>query len=203
MKSKHVFWLIIAIFALIAFVNCVRPRSPKEKQIPETDTIEQVVAPTVQEVLQWRENMRLDKYVDSVFLVMPEQVLTQILVTKGTDLSNHEIVSIYISNKDFYDKLIKRSMDIQKNIYQIVCQGPHYHKLIVTQFMPQYIRKLVLKHEDESLEQYETRVNQELEKLENYSEDEAHTHLFATDSQYLATIMFCKKDDSIKKKIGF
>lgn len=114
MKSKHVFWLIIAIFALIAFVNCVRPRSPKEKQIPETDTIEQVVAPTVQEVLQWRESMRLDKYVDSVFLVMPEQVLTQILVTKGTDLSNHEIVSIYISNKDFYDKLIKRSMDIQK-----------------------------------------------------------------------------------------
>lgn len=69
--------------------------------------------------------------------------------------------------------------------------------------MPQYIRKLVLKHEDESLEQYETRVNKELEKLENYSENEAYTHLFVTDSQYLATIMFCKKDDSIKKKIGF
>lgn len=69
--------------------------------------------------------------------------------------------------------------------------------------MPQYIRKLVLKHEDESLEQYETRVNKELEKLENYSEDEARAHLFATDSQYLATIMFCKKDNSIKKKIGF
>ena len=58
--------------------------------------------------------------------------------------------------------------------------------------MPQYIRKLVLKHEDESLEQYETRVNKELEKLENYSEDVAHTHLFATVSQYLASIMFCK-----------
>lgn len=69
--------------------------------------------------------------------------------------------------------------------------------------MPQYIRKLVLKHEDESLEQFETRVNKELEKLENYNEDEANTSLFATDSQYLATIMFCKKDDSIKKKIGF
>lgn len=114
MKSKYVFWLIAAIAALAIFISCARPRSPKEKQIHETDTIEQVVAPTVQEVLQWRESMRLDKYVDSVFLVMPEQVLTQILVTKGTDLSNHEIVSIYISNKDFYDKLIKRSMDIQK-----------------------------------------------------------------------------------------
>ena len=114
MKSKHVLWLIAAIAALAIFISCERPCSPKEKQIPETDTIEQVVAPTVQEVLQWRESIRLDKYVDSVFLVMPEQVLTQILVTKGTDLSNHEIVSIYISNKDFYDKLIKRSMDIQK-----------------------------------------------------------------------------------------
>lgn len=114
MKSKYVFWSIAAIAALAIFISCARPRSPKEKQILETDTIEQVVAPTVQEVLQWRESMRLDKYVDSVFLVIPEQVLTQILVTKGTDLSNHEIVSIYISNKDFYDKLIKRSMDIQK-----------------------------------------------------------------------------------------
>ena len=94
MKSKYVFWLIAAIAALAIFISCARPRSPKEKQIPETDTIEQVVAPTVQEVLQWRESMRLDKYVDSVFLVMPEQVLTQILVTKGTDLSNHEIASI-------------------------------------------------------------------------------------------------------------
>lgn len=114
MKSKYVFRLIAAITALAIFTSCEKPRIPKEKQIPKTGTIEQVVAPTVQEVLQRRESMRLDKYVDSVFLVMPEQVLTQILVTKGTDLSNYEIVSIYISNKDFYDKLIKRSMDIQK-----------------------------------------------------------------------------------------
>lgn len=69
--------------------------------------------------------------------------------------------------------------------------------------MPQYIRKIVLKHEDESLEQYETRVNNELEKLENYNEDEANTRLFATDSQYLATLIFCKKANPIKKKIGF
>ena len=48
MKSKYVFWLIAAIVALAIFISCARPRSPKEKQIPETDTIEQVVAPTVQ-----------------------------------------------------------------------------------------------------------------------------------------------------------
>lgn len=59
--------------------------------------------------------------------------------------------------------------------------------------MQQYVRKLVLKHEDESLEQFETRVNKELEKLENYGEGEAHANLLATDSQYLATLIFVKK----------
>lgn len=101
MKSKYVFWLIAAIVALAIFISCARPRSPKEKQIPETDTIEQVVAPTVQEVLQWRESMRLDKYVDSVFLVMPEQVLTQILVTKGTDLSIMKLFLFILVTKTF------------------------------------------------------------------------------------------------------
>ncbi len=68
--------------------------------------------------------------------------------------------------------------------------------------MPQHIRKLVLKHKDESLEQFETRVNEELEKLKNYSEDEASVELI-TDSQYLAILIFYKKGNSIKKKIGF
>lgn len=45
MKSKYVFWLIAAITASAIFISCAGPRSPKEKQIPETDTIEQVVAP--------------------------------------------------------------------------------------------------------------------------------------------------------------
>lgn len=47
------------------------------------------------------------------------------------------------------------------------------------------------------------RVNEKLEKLKNYSEDEASAELFTTGSQYLATLIFCKKDNSIKKKIGF
>lgn len=112
MKNRSLFWLVVAIVALVVFLcQCENPRH--RKQTPEKDTIVQV-QPTVQEVLQWRENMRLQKYEDSVFLVMPEQILTHILVTKGTDLSNHEIVALYISNKDFYDNLIKKSMDIQK-----------------------------------------------------------------------------------------
>lgn len=154
MKNKYVFWLIVAIVALAIFISCARPRSPKEKQIPETDTIEQVVAPTVQEVLQWRENMRLDKYVDSVFLVMPEQVLTQILVTKGTDLSNHEIVSIYISNKDFYDKLIKRSMDIQKEYIPDSMPRSSLPQLNSDSIHAAVHQKIVLKHKQDFKSHY-------------------------------------------------
>lgn len=104
--------LFTALFAVLILSSCGHSRRG-QLQVVESDTIEHYT-PTVQEVLQWRENMRLDNYTDSVFLAMPEQILTQILVTKGTDLSNHEIVAIYISNKDFYDNLIKKSMDIQK-----------------------------------------------------------------------------------------
>ena len=125
MKSKYVFWLIAAIIALTIFISCARPRSPKKKQIPETDTIEQVVAPTVQEVLQWRENMRHEnellcvKHTENEYgtFLKFEPITYVPFDIEGLDLnylSNHEIVSIYISNKDFYDKLIKRSMDIQK-----------------------------------------------------------------------------------------
>lgn len=117
MKSKIVFWMFIAIVMAITFTCCesklhrVQHESSHDLII---DSVEQLPIPTLQEVLAFREEMRLDKYVDSVFLCMPEQILTQILVTKGTDLSTHEIVAIYIGSKDFYDNYVKKSMDIQK-----------------------------------------------------------------------------------------
>lgn len=117
MKSKIVFWMFIAMVMAITFTCCesrlhrVQHGSSHDLVI---DSVEQPSIPTLQEVLTFREEMRLDKYVDSVFLCMPEQILTQILVTKGTDLSTHEIVAIYIGSKDFYDNYVKKSMDIQK-----------------------------------------------------------------------------------------
>jgi hypothetical protein len=75
MKNKYVFWLIAAIVALAIFISCARPRSPKEKQIPETDTIEQVVAPTVQEVLQKRSMDIQKEYIPDS---MPRSSLPQL-----------------------------------------------------------------------------------------------------------------------------
>ena len=58
--------------------------------------------------------MRFYRYCDSVYLDMPTQIVTQILVTKGTQISIQDIVNTYITNKEFYDRIIKHAMDVQK-----------------------------------------------------------------------------------------
>ena len=83
---------------------------------PPTDSIEQVTnyVPTVYDVLEEREEWKYQNFIDSVYLQMPEQILTQMLVTKGTTISPQEIVEDYLSNKQFYHDTILKSMDIQK-----------------------------------------------------------------------------------------
>lgn len=60
---------------------------------------------TVQEVLDYRKEALETIRVDSIFLTMPEPILKIILENFGTELSNHEIVYIYESNKTLYSKL--------------------------------------------------------------------------------------------------
>lgn len=83
---------------------------------PVMDSIEQVVnyVPTVHDVLEEREDWKYQNFIDSVYLQMPEQILTHMLVTKGTTISPQEIVEDYLSNKQFYHDTILKSMDIQK-----------------------------------------------------------------------------------------
>ena len=81
-----------------------------------TDSIEQTVnwVPTVHDVLEERNDWKYQNFVDSVYLCMPEQVLVQMLVSKGTMISPQEIVEDYLSNKQFYHDTILKSMNIQK-----------------------------------------------------------------------------------------
>lgn len=107
-------FLVSLLLSIICLCSCNKPNRENINDALDTDTLEQIEAPSVKEVLEWREQLRYRKFVDSVFLAMPEQILTNILVTKGTDLSNEEIVGIYMSSKEFYDRTIKGAMDIQK-----------------------------------------------------------------------------------------
>ena len=81
--------------------------------IPETsemnDTIydesyynEYYAIPSVEDCLNKREELRYALWVDSVYLAMPEDVLIQILVNRGTQVSVNEIVEEYVKNKEQY-----------------------------------------------------------------------------------------------------
>ena len=83
----------------------------------ETDSIEQQKyyhVPTVYDVLEQRQELKYALWCDSVYLQMPEQILTHLLVTKGTTQSITEIVEDYVSNKDYYHDTILRAMNVQR-----------------------------------------------------------------------------------------
>ena len=81
-----------------------------------TDSIEQVIpyVPTVYDVLEERKDWKYQNFIDSVYLQMPEQILTHMLVTKGTTISPQEVVEDYLANKQFYHDTILKTMNIQK-----------------------------------------------------------------------------------------
>ena len=83
---------------------------------PITDSIEQIIpyVPTVHDVLEDREEWKYQNFIDSVYLQMPEQILTHMLVTKGTTISPQEVVEDYLANKQFYHDTILKTMNIQK-----------------------------------------------------------------------------------------
>lgn len=115
MKRTYFFVLMLAIILLFLYFlqGCSNPRSRMQK---DKDSIENVEKeqPKISDILQLREELRLAKYTDSVYLAMPEQILVSILVTEGTNKSIKDIVKTYIANKSFYDQVIKKNMDIQK-----------------------------------------------------------------------------------------
>lgn len=141
---KKIFACCLIIMTTVLLVGCMNERKPRViNDIPDTDSIEQSYVPTVKEVLQDREDMRYYRYCDSVYLAMPTQVVTQILVTQGTTISIQDIVNTYITNKEFYDKIIKQAMDVQKqylpdsmpkvSIPEIVQDTTNLHNKVTTQ----------------------------------------------------------------------
>ena len=109
-------YFVILTMCAILLDSCTLFNKKTIDEPPVMDSIEQVVnyVPTVHDVLEERENWKYQNFIDSVYLQMPEQILTQMLVTKGTTISPQEIVKDYLANKQFYHDTILKSMDIQK-----------------------------------------------------------------------------------------
>ena len=105
-------YFVILMVCAVLLGSCTHMK-PKTEKVIETDTVYNYV-PTVQDVLQAREDWKYQNFIDSVYLNMPEQIITQMLVTKETTISEQEIVEDYLANKQFYHDTILKSMDIQK-----------------------------------------------------------------------------------------
>lgn len=109
-------YFVILTLCAVLLDSCTLFNKKTIDEPPVMDSIEQVVnyVPTVHDVLEEREDWKYQNFIDSVYLQMPEQILTQMLVTKGTTISPQEIVEDYLANKQFYHDTILKSMDIQK-----------------------------------------------------------------------------------------
>lgn len=74
--------------------------SVKVEEEPKNDYyFEYDYIPTVYDILEEREDMIHALWVDSVYYAMPESILTQILVNKGTKLSRIAIIEEYLKLK--------------------------------------------------------------------------------------------------------
>ena len=109
-------YFVILITCAVLLGSCTHMKKPITDDVVETDTVEQsyYYVPTVHDVLEQRQELKYAIWCDSVYLQMPEQILTHLLVTKGTTQSITEIVEDYVSNKDYYHDTILRAMNVQR-----------------------------------------------------------------------------------------
>lgn len=111
---KTIIYFLFLLFASVMLSSCNHERKQIDESI-EPDSIEPYYhVPTVYDILEQRQELKYSLWCDSVYLSMPEQILTHLLVTKGTTQSITEIVEDYISNKDFYHNTILNAMNIQR-----------------------------------------------------------------------------------------
>ena len=109
-------YFVILTLCAVLLNSCTLFNKKTIDESPVTDSIEQIVnhVPTVYDVLEEREEWKYQNFIDSVYLQMPEQILTHMLVTKGTTISPQEVVEDYLANKQFYHDTILKTMNIQK-----------------------------------------------------------------------------------------
>lgn len=112
---RTVIYFIVLLFCAVLLGSCdLRKPTPPSIELEQVEQAEYQNVPTVYEVLEQREELRYALWCDSVYLNIPEQILTHMLVTKGTTISIMEIVEDYWANKQFYHDTILKSMNIQK-----------------------------------------------------------------------------------------
>lgn len=109
-------YFVILMICAVLLGSCEHMKRPinDSSEVEQVEQLEYQNVPTVYDVLEQRQELKYALWCDSIYLSIPEQILTHMLVTKGTTMSIMEIVEDYWANRKFYHDTILKSMNIQK-----------------------------------------------------------------------------------------
>lgn len=107
--------LLIAIsiaFLLLGFmfVGFWANERLKQRILPDvTESYTDTIAPSISDILMFRNELKEQKRIDSVYLSIPDIILVDILKTHGTEIDPNYIVMLYENNSKQYENVLSGS----------------------------------------------------------------------------------------------
>lgn len=117
---------ILGIF-LLTLTGCNDIKYSSSDDVCVTDTVEpneECFIPSIYDILNEREGLRYSRMIDSVYLQIPEEILTYQLIENGTLQSTIAIVEDYLAHKEFYHDTILKAIKVSKHIPDNIPKKP-------------------------------------------------------------------------------
>ena len=122
-NSNTALWVIVMVLACIltgvivfAFSYAEQRKKLYDVQDAMCDTTQVVeYVTTIDEIVEYREEMRKNAFLDSVYMHMPEVALRAILQKYGTEITGFDIAEEYLRNPEKYND-VQLGAKIQKEI---------------------------------------------------------------------------------------
>lgn len=82
----------------------------KQRILPDvTESYADTIAPSISDILMFRNELKEQKRIDSVYLSIPDIILVDILKTHGTEIDPNYIVMLYENNSKQYENVLSGS----------------------------------------------------------------------------------------------
>lgn len=117
---------ILGIF-LLTLMSCNDIKYSSSDDVCCTDTVEpseECFIPSIYDILNEREGLIYSRMIDSVYLQIPEEILTYQLIKNGTLQSTMAIVEDYLTHKEFYHDTILKAIKVSKSIPDNIPKKP-------------------------------------------------------------------------------
>lgn len=112
---KNLFIAISVAFLLLGFMFVglmvgANNERLKQRILPDvTESYTDTIAPSISDILMFRNELKEQKRIDSVYLSIPDIILVDILKTHGTEIDPNYIVMLYENNSKQYENVLSGS----------------------------------------------------------------------------------------------